>query len=331
MAPVSSHADGFLGLFGEKDEKFLPGQEELDRRDAEARAMAAEAAGDEAAGNAAKAAKTYLKIAKEFPLSSVAADAAFQSGQLYEKAAKPEKAFDAYQEFITRFKADKRFQAALDRQFAMAMACKDGQFTGKILGLPTGVSRNETIEMLETIASNAPRSRMAGQARIAVADFYKKTGDVAKAVAAYQKIVDEMPGTPEASEAQFRIGETYQAKAEQKSKDRTTVTTAREAYEDYILQNPKGERASEAQSHITALGSKEAKETFEIARFYERIGKPQAAALYYREVLGFDDPELADQARQRLDNLGATGVTPARHDGRRRPPHARRTAHQRTR
>lgn len=308
--PPATRADGFLGLFGKKEEKVLPGQEEMDRREAEARGLVAKAAAEEAAGNAAKAGKLYLEVAKDFPVSSVAADSAFKAGEQYEKAVKPEKAFDAYQEFITRFKADKRFQSAVDRQFNLAMACKDGQFTGKLLGLPIGVSRTDTIEMLETIASNAPRSKMAGRARIAVAELQLKTGDLAKAVASYEKVVDEMPGTPEADEAQFKIGQTYQVRAEQKSKDRTTVTTARRSYEDYLLQNPKGPKAAEARTQIQALSGKEARETFEIARFYERTGKPQAAAIYYREVLGYDDEALAGQARQRLDALGASGIAP---------------------
>lgn len=308
LVPTPGRADGFLGIFGKKSEKAMPGEDELARREGESRGLAARAAAEEAGGDAAKAAKLLLESAKEFPLASGAPDAAFRSGELYERAAKPEKAFEAYQEFITRFKADKRFTKALDRQFALAMACKDGQFTGRMLGLPIGVSRSDTIKMLETIASNSPRSRMAGQARLAIADLHAKSGDLAGAVASYEKVVDEMPGTPEAAEAQFRIGQTYQARADQKNKDRTTVTTARRSYEDYLLQNPNGAKAGDARNQIQALGSKEARETFEIARFYERTGKPQAAAIYYREVLMQEDPELAGKAKARLDALGATGV-----------------------
>lgn len=304
-----SRADGFLGLFGKKEEKALPEQAELDRREAEARALATRAAAAEANGDAVKAAKLYAEIVEDFPISSLAPDAAFRAGELFQSAGKAQKAFEAYQEFVTRYKADKRYRAALENQFAIAMACKDGQFTGRVFGLPVGVSRNESIEMLETVASNVPRSSMAGRARIAVAELHQQAGNLPKAVSSYEMVVDEMPGTKEAAEAQFRIAQTYQAKADQKSKDRTTVTTARRSYEDYLLQNPKGEKAGEARRQIGALGGKEARETFEIAKFYERTGKPQAAAIYYREVLGYDDAELAGQARQRLDALGASGVT----------------------
>jgi outer membrane protein assembly factor BamD (BamD/ComL family) len=302
-------ADGFLGLFGKKDEKALPEQAELDRREGEAQGLAARAAAAEAKGDNARAAKLYAEIVKDFPISALAPDAAVRAGELYQSVGKAEKAFDSYQDFITRYKADKRYKPVLDRQFALAMACKEGQFTGRLFGLPVGISRNETIEMLETVASNVPRSAMAGQALLAVAELHKQAGNLPKAVASYEKVVDEMPGTKEAADAQFQIAQTYQAKAEQKSKDRTTVTTARRSYQDYLLQNPRGEKAGEARRQIGALSGKEAKETFEIAKFYERTGKPQAAAIYYREVLGFDDPELAAQARQRLDALGASGVS----------------------
>ncbi|MFM7181253.1 MAG: outer membrane protein assembly factor BamD [Verrucomicrobiales bacterium] len=302
-------ADGFLGLFGKKEEKALPEQAELNRREGEASALAARAAAAEAKGDSSQAAKLYAEIVEDFPISTLAPDAAIRAGELYQSVGKAEKSFENYQAFITRFKGDKRYKQVLDRQFALAMACKEGQFTGRMLGLPVGVSRNETIELLETVASNVPRSSMAGQALLVVAELHKQAGNLPKAVASYEKVVDEMPGTKEAADAQFQIAQTYQAKAEQKSKDRTTVTTARRSYEDYLLQNPGGEKAGEARRQIGALSGKEAKETFEIAKFYERTGKPQAAAIYYREVLGYDDPALAAEARQRLDALGASGVT----------------------
>ncbi len=84
-APVPTlRADGFLGLFGKKkQEKVMPAQAELDRREGEARALAAEAAAAAAAGIPAKAAKINLGVAKDYPLSSVAATSLFEAGRLY--------------------------------------------------------------------------------------------------------------------------------------------------------------------------------------------------------------------------------------------------------
>jgi outer membrane protein assembly factor BamD (BamD/ComL family) len=310
LAALPASANPFSGLFGKKAEQQMPAQPELDRREAEARAMAAEAA-RHAANNPAKAAKINRKLAKEYPLSSVAASAAFEAGQLYERADKVQKAFESYEEFLGTFKADKRFQQALDRQFAIAMACKEGEHKGKVLGLTIGgVSRAESIEMLDKLIAHSPRSKQAAQARLGVADLRLKSGDVVRAVEAFQQVVDEHPNTAESAEAQFRIGQTYLSRAEQKSKDRTTVTSAREAFEDYLVENPGGERAREVEARLQAIASKEAKETFEIAKFYEKTGKPQAAAIYYREVLRLDAGELAATATDRLAALGAAGVKP---------------------
>ena len=310
-APVPTlRADGFLGLFGKKkQEKVMPAQAELDRREGEARALAAEAAAAAAAGNPAKAAKINLGVAKDYPLSSVAATSLFEAGRLYEQAGEPGKAFEAYQEFLTRFKGDRRYQAALDRQFALAMDCKDGKHAGKFLGMRIGgVSKADAVTMLEAFIANAPRSRQAAQARIAIGEYQQKQGKVLEAVASYQKAADDYPNTPESAEAQYRVGQVYLARAEQKSKDRTTISSAREAFEDYLVRNPAGFRSGEVRSRLQSIGSKEARETFEIARFYEKTHKLQAAAIYYREVLRMNVPDLSVQARERLDALGATGV-----------------------
>ena len=288
----------------------MPAQAELDRREGEARAVVAEAAGEAAAGNPAKAAKIYLGVVKDYPLSSVAATSAFEAGRLYEQAGEPGKAFEAYQEFLTRFKGDRRYQAALDRQFALAMDCKDGKHAGKFLGMRIGgVSKADAVTMLEAFIANAPRSRQAAQARIAIGEYQQKQGKVLEAVASYQKVADDYPNTPESAEAQYRVGQVYLARAEQKSKDRTTITSAREAFEDYLVRNPAGFRSGEVRSRLQSIGSKEARETFEIARFYEKTHKLQAAAIYYREVLRMNVPELSAQAQERLDALGATGIS----------------------
>ena len=307
LAPL--RADGFFGLFGSDKDKVMPPKAELDRREAEARALAARAGQEAANGNFKKAAKLDQEAAITYPLSSVAPTCAFDAGRFFEQAGEYQDAFDAYQEFLTRFKGDKRYQAALDRQFALAMDCRDGKHSGKILGVGlTGVSKADAAVMLEKFIANNPRSRKAAQARIAIAEYHQQQGKVLESVAAYQKVVDDYPNTPEAAEAQYRIGQVYLARAQQKSKDRSTVTAAREAFEDYLNENPQGAHSGEVKGRLQSIGSMEAKEAFEVARFYERTHKPQAAAIYYREVLRMDSPEFAAKARERLDALGASGI-----------------------
>lgn len=310
LAVPPAGADGFFGLFGDKEEQALPAPDEMARREGEARALFAEARAAAEAGDSGKAAKRFRKVAKEFPLTTVAPEAAFSVGHYWEQEGKMEKAFEAYQVFIDEFKADSRFQAALDRQYAIANACKEALKEGGVIGLRFGTSRTETIEMFTSIVGNAPRSRMAARSRLAIAELHEESDRPDLALKTYQTVVDEHPGTAEAQEAQFQIGQTYVERAEESSKDRSTVASAREAFEDYLIRHPEGERSGEVRGRLDTLGEKEAEQTFAIARFYEKTGKQQAAAIYYREVLRLGNPAFTEKARAKLDELGAAGITP---------------------
>jgi outer membrane protein assembly factor BamD (BamD/ComL family) len=61
---------------------------------------------------------------------------------------------------------------------------------------------------------------------------------------------------------------------------------------------------AEVERTIAALKTEQARGNFEIARFYEKIGKRDGALVYYNEVLvkGAGSP-LAEQARERIAAL----------------------------
>jgi hypothetical protein len=69
--------------------------------------------------------------------------------------------------------------------------------------------------------------------------------------------------------------------------------------------NPSGERASEARALLSQVDENQASRSLEIGKFYERTGKPKAAAIYYNEALKYGSAESSQQARDRLAALSA--------------------------
>jgi len=310
VLPTPSPAEGkFLGIFGKNREQQLPEQAEMERREGEAAQRFAKAREREQAGRLAAAAKDYLKVARDFPVGTLAADAAFRAGELYESAGRPEKAVEAFQFFVDRYKNDKRFNAAVEAQFRIANACKEGEHKSRMMGFG-GVTRNETIEMYQKVIANAPRSSMAADSWLAIADIHLDRGDAPAAVQAYENVIEQNPRSKQAAEAQFRMGQTFIEKSERRDNDRGTVVSAREAFEDYLLENPGSARAGEVRGQLDTIGDREARKVFDVARFYERTKKPQAAAIYYREAMRIGSPEIAGKARARLLELGADPDAP---------------------
>jgi len=303
-------ADAIFGLFRSDREQQLPPQAEMDENEQQAAIEVAEAAADEQVGNLSRAAKKYARVAKDFPLTSFAPDALFRAAQLYERTEDEEKAFEAYQQFIERYKHDNRFQEAVERQFAIANAAEKGDARKSFFGISTRFSTNDVVEMYESIISNAPSSALAAESQFAIGRIYEEDGRAENATAAFQKVVNNHPRSPLAPEAQFRIGEILLNVADRGGKDRTLARASREAFEDLQLSYPDHERAEEARNMVVGISNREASEAYEIARFYERTNKPQAAALYYRDVLRMPDNEFTSKAQARLDALGAAGITP---------------------
>jgi FimV-like protein len=133
-------------------------------------------------------------------------------------------------------------------------------------------------------------------------------------VAAYQKVVENYPGTSQASEAQFRIGSISNIAA-QRSEDASNLLAARDALRTYIASNPGGERKQETEMILNQVNSAEANQSLTVAKFYKRMGKTRAAAIYLNEALKYGSAEVSAEARTLLAELAAEdpdGVADAR-------------------
>jgi hypothetical protein len=60
---------------------------------------------------------------------------------------------------------------------------------------------------------------------------------------------------------------------------------------------------------LQQVSSAEAEDSLQIAQFYEKQGKPKAAAIYYNEALKFGTSEASTQARERLAELARANPT----------------------
>ena len=91
-------------------------------------------------------------------------------------------------------------------------------------------------------------------------------------------------------------------------RDSSPTVQAIRKLEDYLLDYPQGVYRESGREHLQELYDKMARKTISIARFYRRLGRPEAAEIYYMKLLeeqpesGFVGEaleELADVQRQR--------------------------------
>lgn len=301
FAPASSHA--FLGLF-EKKEKQAPGATERQAQEAQAAALLSEARTAQNAGKSGRAESLYGSIVKQYPFTTAAAEASYASAVLVRADSDVPTAFDAFQKFIDDYRSSPRFNDALQQQYELAEEARGGRRQRALLILPVKMGGEEVIELYQKIIKNAPFGKLAPLAQFSIAEIYQDLGEKDKAVLAYQLVADNYPNTKQAGEAQFRIG-SISSVAATRSEDKSNLVATRDALTTYMTTNPKGERSSEAELILQQVNAAEATQSLQVGKFYQRMGKPKAAAIYFNEALKYGSPEVSTEARELLAQLAA--------------------------
>ncbi|HEY2574008.1 MAG TPA: tetratricopeptide repeat protein, partial [Verrucomicrobiaceae bacterium] len=204
----------------------------------------------------------------------------------------------------TDFRQSPRFAEAVQQQFQIAEESRTGKHSTVFVVIPSKVSPTKLVEMYQGVIRNAPFSKYAAPSMFAIGEIYQDKGEKGLADAAFQQVVDNHPGTQLAAEAQYRIGTINNANAKH-TQDSANLVKARDALEIYKASHPSGERMGEIETMKKQNTELSAGRSLEIAQFYEKMGKPKAAAIYYNEAIKFGSADASLKARERLAAVAA--------------------------
>ncbi|WP_395742569.1 tetratricopeptide repeat protein [Prosthecobacter sp.] len=294
-----------LWPFSGKKDKVVPANSERESQELAAAALLAQARQAENAGKVSKAQTLYQTIVKRYSFTKSAAEASFQNAVIVRHNGKMDAAFDALQAFIQSYRDSPHFSEAIEKQFEIAEEAKGGRKQRGILLISMKMNSSDVIKFYEKIIKNAPFGKYAPLAQFSIAEIQQDLKEKDKAIAAYQKVVENYPNTSQAAEAQFRIGSISNIAA-QRSEDASNLLAARDALRTYIATNPTGDRKQETEMILHQVNTAEANQSLTVAKFYQRVGKTKAAAIYLNEALKFGSPEVSAEARTMLAQLAAT-------------------------
>ena len=292
----------FLGFLKKTDKTVAPDNAQLQSQEAAAAAMLREGRDAQSAGDGSKASRIYESIEKQYRFTNSASEASYANATIVRANGKLNDAFDAFQSFIDRHRQSPRFSDAVQQQYEIAEEAKGGKKERSLILLPMKMGTEDVIKLYQQIIKNAPYGKFAPLAQFSIAEIHQEKGDKDKATKAFQAVVDNYPSSKEASEAQFRIGAISNIAAN-KTQDSSNLVQTRDALQTYVATNPSGDRASEAQAILSQVSATEAARSLEVAKFYEKSGKPKAAAIYYNEALKYGTPEASAEARERIAAL----------------------------
>nr|MDQ3624596.1 tetratricopeptide repeat protein [Verrucomicrobiota bacterium] len=196
----------------------------------------------EAEGNTKAAYAAYRVLVKEYGLSALAPKAQRKVGMLLERNGEFDKAFEAFNTYLTKYPRGDDFDSVVESMFKIGKMFLEGSQKKKVLGVPLGGSVERARTMFETIVKRAPFSRWAPLAQFNIGQTYEKQGQFPEAILAYQTCVARYPTDPVADDAQYQIGYVRLVDFRKGSYDQASAQKAREAFEDFINRYPDSEK-----------------------------------------------------------------------------------------
>ena len=250
--------------------------------------------------------KAARRTVSRWPHSDYAPQAQYLMARCYEEEGKDEKAFKAYQHLIERYPKIENYNEIVQRQFIIANRFLAGQWFRLWDFIPVFPSMDRTIKMYEQIIKNGAYSQIAPEAQMNIGQAHelKMVKDYPAAAKAYERAADRYSDRSTGADALFRVGLAYNRQAKTAEYDQSVASHAISVFTDFVTLHPEDKRSGDAQKIISSLKTEQARGSYEVARFYEHKHRPQAALIYYNEVL-LQDPgsTYADDARRRIDTI----------------------------
>ncbi len=265
----------------------------------------------QADGNYQKARREYKKVIKYFPDSTLVPKAQFRVAQCNEELGLYTKAFKAYQVVLDKYPSYPDPEKILEHQFEIATRYYLRKTKNlPLIPIPISSGKGKARRLYEKIAETAPFSKYAAQAKYRAAlllEKKKKYDDEEGekgAISTYQSILDNYSDSGLADDALFRLGMCYYRKAKKTRYNKKAIERAMIYFKRYATDFPDGEFIEEVKEKIGELDFKSAKGAYEIASYYEKRRKTEAALVYYTEVYEkYPLSEWAEKAKIKLKEL----------------------------
>jgi len=253
-------------------------------------------------GTALKAAKRILRV---WPLSDYAPNAQFLIAQCYEAKRHDERAFKEYQKLIDRYPRCPLRETALQRQMQIANRFLAGQ-RFKLFGLiPTFPSMSRTADLFQTIVTNAIFSDIGIQAQLKAAEAYEKRKEYDVAAQLYELAADRYNTRSEtAAEAMYKAAICHTKLARKSEYDQSSADRAISLLSDFIALYPNDPRVEQAQKLADELRIEQARGSFQIAIYYQKHNRTNAALIYYADAIKkAPHSDYAKEALKRIAQL----------------------------
>ncbi|MBN1445993.1 MAG: outer membrane protein assembly factor BamD [Candidatus Omnitrophica bacterium] len=249
-------------------------------------------------GAVKKAIAEHEKLLKHYAGAEYAAQSCFALGEIYQSLGDVKEAFNYYQKIVDGYPSSPLVMEAVKRQSAIAEETLQ-KSSIKYLG-----RQEERGKMMETVVESHPYGEDTPEKAILLGQFYVEIEEFGKAKEVFEGIATRYTNPAVIEEAKYNLIRAEFLETPDVSKDTVQYAEVGKKIDSFLKLYPESVYRQDVISIRDSLSEREAKKYFEIAVFYERAGKKDAAKYYYK-ILAQDYPET-EYGKTAAKKIGAS-------------------------
>ncbi|MDD5439637.1 MAG: outer membrane protein assembly factor BamD [Candidatus Omnitrophica bacterium] len=250
-----------------------------------------------------RAAEEFLRLVEHYKNAKQAPEAQYYAARSYRLAGKYYGAFQNYQRVVKNFPFSERIEAIIKEEYDIGEVFYN-RSRGKLMGKELMVDLERAVEVFTAIVDNMPYSKYADQAQYMIGMSQKKMEQYSEAAQAFTKMVQEYPKSELIDKARYELAQCLYLASSKSDYDQEGTDEALDEFKRYSTGITDGKLQQEANATIAKLKEQKALSIYNVGQFYERQKKYASAGIYYRDVAAnYGDTPLGIQARDRLTAL----------------------------
>ena len=259
-------------------------------------------------GHHSSAMSSYERIAKKYPNSIYAPEALYRAAKIRLERKQYNKAFNQFQDIVTRYPGTTHFNDIIGEQYRIANALLDGArnyYWGLIPGFK---NRSKGVDDFEKILQTAPYSDYAPLALMNIARGHQKLREPDEAIDALDRMINTYPQSLLTADAYLKLGQAHASLVEGPYYDQASTKQAITYFEDFMILFPTDIGVSSADKGLSDMKKVLADSKIKIGDFYfYKRSNYKAARVFYNEAItSYPDSEIAKTARARLVEVDAS-------------------------
>jgi outer membrane protein assembly factor BamD len=253
--------------------------------------------------NNRSAIKGYSTITKRYPNSIYAPEAFYRSAKLHLVRKEYTKAFDDFQQVISRYPNTKRFNEIIGEQYRIASALLDGARGRIFFGLLPGfVSRDKAIDYFEMVLSNAPFSDYAPLSLMNIARGHQLLKQPEETMDALDRMINNYPQSLLAPDAYLKLAQAHATLVDGPYYDQASTKESITYFTDFMLLFPSDPNVGAAEKGLDGMKTMLAESKMKIGDFYfyKRNNFTAAKVFYNEAITAYPESDVAKRAKYRL-------------------------------